>query len=137
MRRVRYTALPENQDWQDTGCEGAPACLKCPLPLCQYDQPRTLTSIGKRDARIWELHMAGMPNRDIKRALGVSYRQLNRIVARGGPSQPALAAMKMDDGHPSISPLSFPERIRKPEPWPRLPFPAPVRHGEASRGSKR
>jgi hypothetical protein len=26
--------------FRDTGCELAPRCLECPLPMCKYDDPR-------------------------------------------------------------------------------------------------
>lgn len=26
--------------YPDRGCDLAPACLKCPLPVCRYDMPR-------------------------------------------------------------------------------------------------
>ena len=36
---VREDALPENQDFRDTGCSLSPRCLDCPLPRCRYDEP--------------------------------------------------------------------------------------------------
>ena len=32
-------ALPEAHQYRDDGCDLAPACLRCPLPRCKYDDP--------------------------------------------------------------------------------------------------
>ena len=32
-------AVPEFYHYEDTGCEVAESCLKCPLPQCKYDDP--------------------------------------------------------------------------------------------------
>jgi hypothetical protein len=31
--------VPEHVAYQDTGCNLAPRCLTCPLPVCKYDSP--------------------------------------------------------------------------------------------------
>lgn len=36
-RRTRVDALPENLEYRDAGCDLYPACLRCPLPRCRYD----------------------------------------------------------------------------------------------------
>lgn len=35
--RVRVDAFPDDYDYQDTGCDIAPSCLRCPLEFCRYD----------------------------------------------------------------------------------------------------
>ena len=32
-------AVPEDFPYRDDGCEVSPSCLRCPLPLCKYDDP--------------------------------------------------------------------------------------------------
>ena len=39
LPRVRRDALPDHARYPDTGCELARACIACPLPRCQYDEP--------------------------------------------------------------------------------------------------
>ena len=41
--RGRYApapdSLPEEMHYADTGCEASASCLKCPLPMCKFDDP--------------------------------------------------------------------------------------------------
>lgn len=36
-RGIRSEALPENANYEDTGCHEHPRCLTCPLPQCVYE----------------------------------------------------------------------------------------------------
>src|SRR3990172_7300945 len=42
LPRVRRDALPDHARYPDTGCELARACIACPLPRCQYDEPHSV-----------------------------------------------------------------------------------------------
>ena len=36
----------------DTGCEVAPRCLECPLPLCKHDMPRRKQGLAPQQVRM-------------------------------------------------------------------------------------
>ena len=38
-RALLRDSLPEAHPYRDDGCDLAPACLRCPLPRCKYDDP--------------------------------------------------------------------------------------------------
>ena len=38
-RKIRREALPEYANYQDTGCDLAPSCLRCPFVRCRHDYP--------------------------------------------------------------------------------------------------
>jgi hypothetical protein len=92
---VREDALPENQDYRDTGCNLAPRCLDCPLPRCRYDEPggarRLLTET--RDEEIVRRRATDrLPIDTLAQQYGLSRRSVFRILrkARDGrrPSGP-------------------------------------------------
>ena len=67
--------------YQDNGCELAPKCLECPLPVCKYDgyrnaQKKLLREI--RDRRIREMKLGGAAVAEIAESLGVSLRTVFR-----------------------------------------------------------
>jgi len=80
---VRCDTLPEDADYHDTGCELAPSCLKCPLPQCKYDVPRSARRLGNyaRDREIALLHRKHRAPVDaIAVTYGLSRRQVYRIL---------------------------------------------------------
>lgn len=75
----RRDALPEHYDYRDTGCEIAPSCLRCPLPVCKYELPkRELRGQLARMARVAELRDAGMTVMAIAVQVGASKRTVQR-----------------------------------------------------------
>jgi len=80
---VRCDTLPEDADYRDTGCELAPSCLRCPLPRCKYDAPRSARRLGNhaRDREIALLRRKhGAPVDAIAATYGLSRRQVFRIL---------------------------------------------------------
>ena len=72
--------VPERTHFRDTGCDVAPACLRCPLPVCRYDAPaRGVVRAADRRARVQELTVAGLTAVEIGRALGITQRSVLRI----------------------------------------------------------
>lgn len=88
---VRSDTLPENTRYSDDGCEASPSCLKCPLPVCKYDDPgwTRRQDRGHRDDEIFRLRKAGVPVPELSRQFDVSTRTVHRIVQRGGSSRTA------------------------------------------------
>ena len=83
-RRARRDALPENTQYNDTGCDVHPSCLTCPLVRCRYDEPggaRKLFS-EDRDRVIVSLQREGVHVEAIARRFGVSRRTVFRALAR-------------------------------------------------------
>ena len=69
--------------WPDNGCEVAPKCLECPLPVCRYEEPGGLRAILNfdRDDRIREKH-GTMSAASLAQEEGVSKRTLYRVLAK-------------------------------------------------------
>jgi hypothetical protein len=80
---VRRDMLPERQRYEDTGCELARSCLRCPLPRCQYDDANSVRNwlIEARDREIALLRRRyRAPVDALALAYGVSPRSIFRIV---------------------------------------------------------
>ena len=116
---TRIDALPEGTDFTDGGCNLAPSCLNCPLPLCKYDMPTHILNRAARDNRIYELRKSGVPPKDIRRAYGIAQRTLYRIMQRGGAS---AKAREWADKAGELSPLELQARspYRERAPWPEI-----------------
>ncbi|MBK6664493.1 MAG: hypothetical protein IPG47_17650 [Thermoflexaceae bacterium] len=72
--------VPERTHFRDTGCDVAPACLRCPLPVCRYDVPaRQVLRASDRRERIREMTLAGLSSVQIAAVLGISVRSVFRI----------------------------------------------------------
>lgn len=75
----RYTTLPEEFPFVDTGCSYAPACLSCPFEECRFDHadpPRR-----ERDVKIIALRAQGRKVREIVALLDVPPRTVGRVLA--------------------------------------------------------
>ena len=85
----RANLLPERTRYTDTGCEVAPRCLACPLPVCKYDDPGWLRRENRhdRDIEILQQRDEGLPVPDIARRFGVSARTVHRVLQRGAPGE--------------------------------------------------
>ena len=76
-------APPEFWHFEDTGCDVAPACLRCPLPVCKYDDPlakrREMRRV--RYAPVLLLLGQGVPAREVAEQTGISARTVARLKA--------------------------------------------------------
>jgi hypothetical protein len=95
---VREDALPENQEYRDTGCSLAPSCLDCPLPRCRYDQPggaRRLLTETRDEEIVRRRATERVPVETLARQYALSRRSVFRILrkARAGrrPATPVVA----------------------------------------------
>lgn len=96
---------------RDNGCELSPSCLRCPLPVCKYDDPnwRRRTDLNARDTRIIELRAEGLTVQGIADVVGVSDRTVYRVLLlhkRGLidlSRKPANAPREESDGPPLLS----------------------------------
>ena len=75
--------------YPDRGCNLAPSCLKCHLPVCKFDLPREKgNTVQRKNAqeradRIMHLREeAGMTVREIVAETGWSTRTINRVLER-------------------------------------------------------
>ena len=84
-RKVRSDALPEYIEYQDSGCDLAPSCLRCPLARCRYDEPggaRKLLQVP-RDEAVRRRREEGVGIDALAGEFGLSRRTVFRILARG------------------------------------------------------
>jgi AraC-like DNA-binding protein len=92
-RRVRDDALPENQEYADSGCDIWERCLTCPLPRCRYDEPGGARQIflRERDSEIARLRRGdGATIDELAQRFGVSRRTVFRVLRRA--TRPARRA---------------------------------------------
>ena len=84
LLRVRCDALPENFEYQDDGCEVAPACLSCPLERCRYDEFHGLhmARLRARNPQVVALRRDGALIREIMAQFRLSRRQVYRVLAQ-------------------------------------------------------
>ena len=68
-------------NYRDTGCDIAPACLSCHLPVCRYDMPPNW-KIEERNARIVAYRNDGANVKQITAELNVSSRTVTRILQK-------------------------------------------------------
>lgn len=72
---------PEQEQYQDDGCDLFPSCLRCPLTRCRYDSPGRQTGKELRNTEMARLRQAGVSVRELAERFGVSRRTVYRIVA--------------------------------------------------------
>lgn len=65
--------------YRDTGCEIAPRCLSCPLPLCRHDLPPKRAGSLMREMQLQVLLDNGHTNNEAAEAMGVSQRTIFRL----------------------------------------------------------
>lgn len=77
------TRRPEPDDdllvYRDDGCEIAPHCLACPLPLCRYDMPQKAAGAIMRERVVRGLLAEGYSADEVARRLGISRRSVFRL----------------------------------------------------------
>lgn len=118
---MSFSGLPEGQIglYRDTGCDLAPKCLECPLPVCRYDEPQIEQRRTQRDRLMWGFSCLGMKRADIAAKFGVSLRTVDwAIYNRGERSTPSK--------HPAKQPNTV---YKQRAPW-------PVMHENARRAAR-
>jgi len=75
--------LPEHAQYQDSGCEVSPSCLRCPLEVCRYELPGGLASVQRRprNSEVVALHRSGVSVERLSEQFGLSRRSIFRILA--------------------------------------------------------
>lgn len=76
-------ALPEFFTYRDEGCDVAPACLRCPLKQCKYDDPaaRQRELAQARHEPVLLLLSQGVPARLVAEQTGMGIRTVHRLKA--------------------------------------------------------
>ena len=77
-------ALPENVQYQDTGCEVSASCLACPLPQCKFDDPVWYHQYRRdnRDRQIYVQCQRGLTVFQAAAVFGISPRTVHRALRR-------------------------------------------------------
>lgn len=74
-----FEEKPENIHYHDDGCEIAPRCLECPLPLCRHDMPPKRAGALLRETQLRELLADGLTPDQAAVEMGVSRRTIFRL----------------------------------------------------------
>jgi hypothetical protein len=83
---ARLDGLPEGLigrgHFRDTGCEVAPSCLACPLPICRYDRQGGARSIlnSSRNREIQAQYSVTRDADTIAVSFGISRRTVFRVI---------------------------------------------------------
>lgn len=78
---------------QDEGCDLFPACLRCPLPTCRYDDPERFAREARqaRDQQVLRLARdEGYPPSELATAFNISVRTVHRILCKDSGAQSSL-----------------------------------------------
>lgn len=84
--RLALDRLPELTRYHDSGCDLHSACLTCPLPRCQYDEPeatkpgRTTAQQLRNDEVLAVFQRERLSTQEIARRFNVSKRTVRRIL---------------------------------------------------------
>lgn len=93
--------------YPDSGCDVAPACLRCPLPRCKYDDiPQYRNAkIAHRDDAVIAAILDGMPTEEAAARHGLCVGTVYRILAR----------RKRTHGRPHslLLPMSYRQEVAK------------------------
>lgn len=79
--------VPEEFPYRDDGCEISPSCLRCPLPMCKYDDPVWFQREKRRERDEEVLSAMRMQNLTVPEAAArfdISQRTIFRILQRCG-----------------------------------------------------
>ena len=82
MALIRANALPEVHRYEDTGCDVAPSCLRCPLPMCRYDHPQGIRGVLNvaRDVEIVRRRDGGENAMVTSEAMGIGLRLVFHVL---------------------------------------------------------
>jgi hypothetical protein len=78
--RMEY-ANPETSNYEDTGCDIAPACLACPMDVCRYDDVTALRRY--RHSEIRRRYSAGESKHVLAAEFRISVHTVERASSRG------------------------------------------------------
>ncbi len=79
--------VSEYDHYKDEGCEVSPSCLRCPLPVCKYDDPRAYGIYRRNqliDTPIMAALNSGLSVGATSRQCSVDIRTVFRVMARNG-----------------------------------------------------
>ena len=65
--------------YKDEGCRLFPSCLKCPLPVCVYEDSRAIKRM--RDQEILKRYREGYSPRELAQMFGITIRTIYRALA--------------------------------------------------------
>jgi DNA-binding NarL/FixJ family response regulator len=70
--------------YEDTGCEVAPKCLKCPLPVCKYDHPAAMRLLQRqwKDAEIMRAINSGLSVQQTAKQFSLTAHTIRRVITR-------------------------------------------------------
>jgi hypothetical protein len=82
--------LPEHIHYRDVGCDIAPRCLECPLPLCRYDLAPKRAGALLRVAELRRLLAEGATSDAAAARMGISRRTVFRLKHYGAEPLPLV-----------------------------------------------
>ena len=120
---VRADTLPENTNYRDDGCDISSSCLRCPLPVCKFDNPGWMrrASRHRRDESVVQaLRDEGLGVAELADRFQLSSRTIHRILQsdRSG----ALAREQVIPDSPTAG-LQMRRHFRLPDPFPPIRMP--------------
>ena len=73
---------PEFMRYRDDGCNLHPACLTCPLPRCQFDEPEAGQTVRMqvRNANVVSAMQEGLSAVELSRRFSIAKRTVHRIL---------------------------------------------------------
>ncbi len=82
-RGIRSEALPENANYEDTGCHEHPRCLTCPLPQCVYENEHVKReTLQTRNTEMITLYESGVSMIEIGLRYGITRQTVHGVVTR-------------------------------------------------------
>tara|TARA_Y100000310_G_C20434529_1_gene693101 strand:+ start:255 stop:533 length:279 start_codon:yes stop_codon:yes gene_type:complete len=84
MKDSAFYHLENHDIYQDTGCQVSPSCLRCPLPVCKFDDINALYLYQRqtRDAEVWAALQEGLTTLEVAERFGLTERTVYRIQLR-------------------------------------------------------
>ena len=119
---VRSDTLPEHSTYRDGGCDVARSCLRCPLPMCKFDDPGWLQRENRRsrdEAILRARREEDLSVPALAARFRVSTRTVHRVLQTGGATR---REPESDDAGPVIPVLELRHRslFHRRTPLPRL-----------------
>lgn len=125
LAAVRSDTLPENTAYRDEGCELSPSCLRCPLPVCKYDDPGWIRRVNRitRDRAVIKVRQRdGLSVQSLSERFRISTRTVHRILKnkrsgsldreQASPVAPQLQALEGSSfREPTPLPLIRPSKV--------------------------
>ena len=114
---VGIIRLPEHATYyRDDGCNLAPSCLNCPLPVCKYDSPQV--ELRLRNDRFRKARKRGMSHASLAAKFGISVRTVSRII--NNPKHGMPRALPDSGQAITLAQLEKKSVIHAHKPWPEM-----------------